>query len=111
MRHHDDFTANCELVARRRLLWLVRATAASVLSPAGGSRGGAQVPWVKHGADVFRTTLALSLQPSIFGPAELILEAHLHVLLRGVVIKDKRIITRGQVWASDRVMRSGRVIA
>jgi hypothetical protein len=72
-----------------------------------GSRA-RQVPWVKHGSDVFRTTLALSLQPSIFGPAELIPDANLHVVLRGVVIKDTRIITRGQVWGTDVIIQARR---
>ena len=69
----------------------------------------AQVPWVRDGADGFRTTLALSLKPSMYSPTELVSGFDLHVVLRGIVIKDARIITRGQVWGTDVILTASKL--
>ena len=64
---------------------------------------------MRDGADGFRTTLALSLKPSMYADRSSSSGFDLHVVLRGIVIKDARIITRGQVWGTDVILTASKL--
>eukprot|EP00753_Platysulcus_tardus_P004747 PLAT12659.1.p1 GENE.PLAT12659.1~~PLAT12659.1.p1 ORF type:complete len:850 (-),score=394.01 PLAT12659.1:54-2603(-) len=54
----------------------------------------------------FITLIALSLHPAVYAPKELIAGDELHIVMRGVVIKDGRILATGNVWGEDMVLRT-----
>ena len=62
------------------------------------------VPWLKWGSKNFRTSVALALQPHLYSPKEIVSAEHFHIITRGVVVKDLRILISGDVWGVDMIL-------
>ena len=53
----------------------------------------------------FVTSLAMLMRPEIYPPMEMITGETFHVVARGVVIKDMKILCSGMVWGLDMISR------
>ena len=62
------------------------------------------VPWLKWGSKNFCTSVALALQPHLYSPQEVVSAEHFHIITRGVVVKDLRILISGDVWGVDMIL-------
>jgi Ca2+-binding EF-hand superfamily protein len=63
-----------------------------------------KVSWLRFASETFVTSMALLLKGSISPPLELISGKSLHVMVRGVAIKDMRVHCSGMVWGLDMVL-------
>lgn len=54
----------------------------------------------------FATAVALSLQPAVYAPTEMVPGDALHIVERGIAAKDGRIYTAGNVWGEDMILTS-----
>jgi hypothetical protein len=64
------------------------------------------VPWLLRAIKGFRTSVALALLPALYSPQELISAEHFHIITRGVVVKDLRVLISGDVWGIDMILSS-----
>ena len=61
------------------------------------------IGWAMSGSAAFRGSLALKLKAAMYTPTELIEGTKLTIVTRGVVIRNKRIISRG-LWGTDMIL-------
>ena len=62
------------------------------------------VSWLRSAERTFVTSLAMLMRPEIYPPMEMITGETFHVVARGVVIKDMKIICSGMVWGLDMIL-------
>ena len=68
-----------------------------------------KVAYFKDIGEHFSTAVALQLQPQVFAPEELITGMELHIVERGVCLKDGKVFASGMVWGEDMILSNPRL--
>ena len=68
-----------------------------------------KVSWLRYASETFVTSMALLLKGKISPPLEPISGKTLHVMVRGVAIKDMSVFCNGMVWGLDMVLTNIRL--
>ena len=63
-----------------------------------------RVSWLRNAERSFVTSLAMLMRPEIYPPMEMISGETFHVVVRGVVIKDMRVLCSGMIWGLDMIL-------
>ena len=63
-----------------------------------------RVSWLRNAQRTFVTSLAMLMRPEIYPPMEMFTGETFHVVARGVVIKDMKILCSGMVWGLDMIL-------
>ena len=62
------------------------------------------VPWLCNAKTKFLTHLSLSLKPGLYAPGEFVTAENFHLITKGVVIKDNKILISGDIWGFDMIL-------
>jgi potassium voltage-gated channel Eag-related subfamily H protein 7 len=65
-----------------------------------------EVEWVETGGVAFVTDLAMLLSTHLHAPMELASGRYLHIVVKGVAVKDSRVLASGCTWGKDMILEA-----